>query len=273
MKIYIELLFLENVIINYIILSETANISKKKVLKKHLLKSSLIGSFYACIGIIFKYTKTMSIILNIIICIVMIYITFKEKEIKKFFESIINYIYIFSLYSGLNFLVVNLLGIKNKGGMKALMYLITYITLRLLNERQEKCKKIKLTKENLIYNIEVFVKDKIFKYTAFVDTGNNAKDIKRNMNFVILENNNFCKTFLKVYNYPKEKIFIKTVSGEREVYSYIVDKIKFKIKNVEYVIEKVPVIFVENKLNNKNHFNSLIGYDMYLDYLGGIENE
>lgn len=270
MKKYIDIIFLENLIINYIILSETLRISKKSTNNIKVLKASIIGSLYVCIGILFKYTKIMSMILNILICFVMIYIVFADKTIKKYIEHIVNYVYIFSLYAGLNFLLVNIFTLENKGGMKLFVYAITYIFLKILNYKNEKEQKIKLTKENLIFNIEVFVENKVFNYKAFVDTGNNAKDYKSNMNYVILENINCCKIFLEVLNYPKEKTSIKTVSSEKEVFSYKVDKIKFKIKDIEYVIEKVPVIFVENKLNSKNHFNSLIGYDMYIDYLGGI---
>ena len=273
MKVYIELVFIENFIINYIILKETLNFLKIDKSLKRIVFSSLMASLYVTIILILKYPIGINKILNIMIFLLMVYLTFEDKKVKNYINHLINTMYIFSLYAGLNFFIVNFFNIKQKGGSKVIVYLITYLILKICSYTINKSKKIKLTKENLIFNMEILVKNKIYKYKAFVDTGNNAKDFKRNMNYIFLENLDNFKEYLDYIKCKNSETQIKTVSGNKKIKIYFVEYIKFISKEKVKIIKNVPICFVEKKLNVKNNFNSLIGYDMYLDYLGGIDNE
>lgn len=273
MKVYIELVFIENFIINYIILLESLNISKIDKEKNKVIFTSLLGSLYVTIVLILKYSIYINFILNILIFLLMIYLAFEDDNLSNYIKHVINTIYIYSLYAGLNFFVINFFNIQEKGGKKLIVYIITYIILKLCNYTITKSKKINLTKENLIFDIEILVKEKTYKYTAFVDTGNNAKDFKRNMNYIFLEDTNNFKEYLENINCKSYYSNIRTVSGSKKIKIYIVDCIKFKANFNEKIIKNVPICFVERKLNTNNNFNSLIGYDMYLDYLGGMNYE
>ena len=88
MTVYIDLIFFENVILNFIILLATALISKSKIKFWRLLLSSIIGSVYAILEYIIVLNKLQSIFFKLIISIMMVLIAFKKTKIKMFLKNI-----------------------------------------------------------------------------------------------------------------------------------------------------------------------------------------
>ena len=84
MTIYIDIIFIENIIMNAIILYATSIILKQKVKIIRLIISSTIGSIYSILMYITKLTIYSSIISKFILSIVMIYIAFKPQNSKKY---------------------------------------------------------------------------------------------------------------------------------------------------------------------------------------------
>nr|MBP7024821.1 sigma-E processing peptidase SpoIIGA [Clostridia bacterium] len=83
MTIYIDIVLIENLIMNYIILFTTAVVLKIKVNHIRLILASLLGAGYSIIaymGIIKVYS---SIILKIILSVLIIHIAFNPQNIKK----------------------------------------------------------------------------------------------------------------------------------------------------------------------------------------------
>ena len=84
MTIYVDIVLLENLCMNYIILFSTAYVLKLKRKHLRLIASSLIGAIYA----ILAYANIMPIYTNlavkIILSICMIYIAYKPKHVKGY---------------------------------------------------------------------------------------------------------------------------------------------------------------------------------------------
>ena len=89
MTIYIDIIFIENIIMNAIILYATSIILKQKVKSSRLIISASIGAIYSILMYITKLTIYSSIISKFILSIVMIYIAFKPQSSKKMFKQII----------------------------------------------------------------------------------------------------------------------------------------------------------------------------------------
>ena len=89
MTIYVDIIFLENLFMNYIIIFATGIIIKSQIKIFRTLLSSGIGSIYA----VFSYMSMMeicsNIFLKIILSIAMTYIAFKPSNIKIFFKELI----------------------------------------------------------------------------------------------------------------------------------------------------------------------------------------
>jgi len=89
LTIYIDIIFLENLFMNYIIIFATGIIIKapKKIIRT--LVASSIGSVYAVLSYISVLEICSSIFLKIILSIAMVYIAFKPLNIKLFFKEFI----------------------------------------------------------------------------------------------------------------------------------------------------------------------------------------
>lgn len=89
MTIYIDIIFLENLFMNYIILFATGTILKLPIKITRTIISSIIGSVYAIISYMSILKIYSNIILKLILSISMVYIAFNSKNIKQFFKQLI----------------------------------------------------------------------------------------------------------------------------------------------------------------------------------------
>ena len=86
--IYIDIIFLENLIMNSIIIYATAIILKIKPRIIRLIISSIIGSIYAIVLYITEIKIYTSIILKIILAIIMVYVAFNPENARKMWKQV-----------------------------------------------------------------------------------------------------------------------------------------------------------------------------------------
>ena len=82
MTIYLDIIFLENLLMNYIILFGTGAVQKEKMKNYKLIISSIIGALYAIItylGIIPAYS---SLAMKVLLSVIMIYIAFDIHNVN-----------------------------------------------------------------------------------------------------------------------------------------------------------------------------------------------
>ncbi len=89
MTIYLDIVFVENIIMNYIILFATGIICKEKIRQIRIIISSIIGSIYSVAYYITEIKLYATIIAKILLSIIMIYIAFNSKNLKKDFKLLI----------------------------------------------------------------------------------------------------------------------------------------------------------------------------------------
>ena len=89
MTIYLDIVLVENIIMNYIILFSTGLICKEKIKQMRIVISSIIGSIYSVAYYITEITLYVTIIAKILLSIVMVYIAFGSKNFKKTFKSLV----------------------------------------------------------------------------------------------------------------------------------------------------------------------------------------
>ena len=88
MTIYIDIIFLENLFMNYIILFATGIIVKAPLKIIRTLLSSTIGSIYAIISYMSSLEINSNFVLKILLSIAMVYIAFSSKSAKLFFKQL-----------------------------------------------------------------------------------------------------------------------------------------------------------------------------------------
>lgn len=113
MTIYIDIIFLENLFMNYIILFATGTIIKAPIKIVRTLISSVIGSVYAIVSymsILEIYSNTA---LKIILSIAMVYIAFNSKTLKQLFKQLIIFYLTSFTFGGVAFALLYFISPQN----------------------------------------------------------------------------------------------------------------------------------------------------------------
>ena len=201
MTIYIDIVLLENLCMNYIILFSTAYIIKLKIRHIRLIMSSLVGAIYA----ILAYANIMPIYTNLVVKIIlsicMIYIAYKPKHVKGLLKELIVFYLISFALGGCAFALLYIvrpqdifmkngvyigtypLKIALLGGITG--FIITYISFKIVKSR--------VTKNEIIYKIVVKFEEKQLETMVMLDTGNMLKDPISGESVILLEKQKLCE--------------------------------------------------------------------------------
>ena len=195
MTIYIDIVLIENLIMNYIILFTTAVVLKIKVNHIRLILASLLGAGYSIIaymGIIKVYS---SIILKIILSVLIIYIAFNPQNIKKMCKDLLLFYLVSFVFGGAAFALIYIIKPQNIL-MKNGLFLGTYtIKTVMLGAVVAFCIiigafafiKNKISKKDMFCDLEILINQKKIKTKAMIDTGNMLKEPITNVPVIVVE--------------------------------------------------------------------------------------
>lgn len=195
MTIYVDVVLLENLCMNYIILFGTGYIIRLKIKHLRILLSSLIGAIYAILAYAGIFPMYANIFVKIVLSICMVYIAFYPKNIKGMVKELIVFYLVSFALGGCAFALLYIVrpqAIFMKDGVYigtypikiALLggivgFVVTYIAFKVVKTR--------MTKNELIYDMVIKIKDKELTTKVMLDTGNMLKDPISNMPVVLVE--------------------------------------------------------------------------------------
>lgn len=301
MTIYLDVVLIENLCMNYIILFATGYLLKIKMNHIRLILSAILGGIYSILAYMEILEIYSNFALKIVLSIVMVYMAYHAKNVKQLAKQLIFFYLTSFVFGGCAFALLYFikpqeilirngtyigtypLKITILGGIVG--FTITVIAFHFVKK--------KITKKNMYCNITIYFEEKNVTATALLDTGNMLKDPITSMPVIVVE-----KEILK--NILPEIILNnlnKIIGGDvpKEIYEdenleYITKfrvipfssigktngmLLGFKANKVEIKDEEsietrnnVIVGIYENKLSKKNQYSALIG----LDLLEGSEN-
>lgn len=180
MTVYLDIVFLENVLMNYIIIFATGILVKAKMKKINIFLASCLGAVYTVIMYINIIPISSNFIMKVILSLLIVRIAFKTKSTKKFLKNITIFYLVSFAFGGCVFALMYFfqpqmaqmrngvfvgvypLKIGVIGG--AIAFFIVQISFKIV--------KNKTTPKDMIYDIEIFINSKSVKIKALLDTGN-----------------------------------------------------------------------------------------------------
>lgn len=295
MTIYLDVVLIENLCMNYVILFATSYILKIK--QKHIMMilSSLLGGIYAIatyMGVLKIYSN---IFFKIVLSIIMIYLAFTPNTIKLLIKELIFFYLISFVFGGCAFALLYFIKPQNilirngsyvgtypikiaiLGGIVG--FTIIVVALKLI--------KSKLRKKDISYEITIWLGEKKITTTAILDTGNMLKDPITSMPVIIVEKetlkeilpNSILDNLKNIIggDVPKEVyedenlkyitrfkvIPFKSIGKENGMLlGFKADKVTIKQEEKIEIITKVIIGIYDYKLSKKNEYHALIGFDM-----------
>ncbi len=235
MTVYIDIIFLENLVINYIILYATGIISKVKIKHIRILIGSLIGATYSIIYYLINLKIYSNIFLKIILSIAIIYVSFKPKSFKILGKQILLFYLVSFVFGGAAIAIiymVNSKGITIQNGVLVGSYtiktillgvIIAYITVVVAFN----IVRTKISKRDLICDIKVTLNNQEINTKAMIDTGNLLKEPITNIPVVVMEHTLFYDVIPKEILNNLEKILCGDLSKiPEDIQNQYISKLK-----------------------------------------------
>lgn len=180
MKMYIDLFFIFNVIMDYIIIMSTNILLKRRTSYIRMILSSLIGGISSLV----LFTYLNKIVIEIVSIVIMVLISFGYKGIRYLINNIL-YMYILSTLLGG---IIYLFNIKVSNSMFLTYLIIIVISIEIMLLYIKENKKMRSIYNNY-YKVDIYFKDREkLSLIGFVDTGNNLYDPYKKRPVIIVHN-------------------------------------------------------------------------------------
>lgn len=200
MEIYLDIIILENIVINYIILMVTAKFSKNKTSNFRLLLGALLGALYLALMLLLPAMKIYTTILSkILLSLAMVAVTFNFNKITVFLKTLVLFYAATFLFAGTGFaflffnqgggvvrngVVMSPISFLNTKWSELLLALVvTFIILRVVWDIIQN----RFLREKMLVKICIAFDKKAIEIFALVDTGNSLHDPLTNMPVVVVE--------------------------------------------------------------------------------------
>ena len=292
MTIYLDVILLENICMNYIILYATSIINKKKANHIRIILSSMLGSAYAVIYYILPSSNLSNIIIKILLSIAMVNLGVNPKN----FKILLRYLVVFYLtsfaFGGCAFFLLYFIrpqDILIRNGVLVGTYPIKIALLGgilgfIIINVAFSIVKGKINKKDLFCEIEVYLFNKSIKVISIIDTGNLLKEPITGLPVVVIEKNilkelipveildnmneiingNF-KEESKLNEYRLRLRVIPFTSLGKENGMLIgikADKLVIEFQDNLYNIKDIIIGIYDRKLSYADKYNALIGLDV-----------
>ena len=265
MNYYLEYIFLENVIVNLVLLSLVNIFTKSNAKKLNIILSSIFSSIYSTVIVILNLDM---FIIKLLLIIFVVYIAYNPKSISKYLKIVAYYLFLNYLYLGIIIGITLMFSISIENIIfKILVYCISAIILYLLNKFMWKMWKTNIKKDKLTYTINI----KGQEIYCFVDTGNMVKNYQYNLDVIFLDKKWYEVLSKKNILNKRVDTYIHSVIGDSVIAGYIIKDLEvYKNKKRIKVIDKIIISFSNQTINIFNKYTGIIGYDTYLENLEGV---
>ena len=294
MTIYIDVVIIENLIMNYIILFTTGIVLKIKLKHIRIILASLLGAGYSVIaymGIIKVYS---SIILKIILSILIVYIAFNPQNMKKMCKDVLIFYLVSFVFGGAAVALIYIVrpqDILMKNGLFLGTYPLKTIILGSIIAffiiiSTFTIVKSKISKKDMFCKIEIEINNKKIITKAMIDTGNMLKEPITNIPVIVIEH------VLLYTCIPKEILnnLKEIMGGDLENIPYIIQEeyisklklipfsslgkqngmligirpeyVKIITEEQEKVERNVIIGLYDKSLTNKGEYQALIGIEL-----------
>lgn len=292
--IYIDIIFLENLIMNSIILFATAIILKINPRTVRVILSSAIGSIYAIITYVTEMPIYTSVISKALLAIIMVYVAFNPQNIKKMWKQVAIFYLTSFVFGGVTLYLIYYIKpqeILTRNGIFIGDYVLKVIMLGaivafIMIKISLKIIKTKIMPKDMYCRIKFKLNEKIIEAIAMIDTGNLVKEPITNTPVVIVEStlledvlpiqilNNLEKILGGDFSQISEEMQEKYISKLRCIpFSSLgkqngmllgirADEIQVEIDDEKHITNNVIIGIYDKSLTKRGEYRALVGIEL-----------
>ncbi|MBR6613402.1 MAG: sigma-E processing peptidase SpoIIGA [Clostridia bacterium] len=268
MNIYLECIFLENVIMDFVIIRETLDILRLRVNNKRIILASILSSLYVTIMLLFKILEMDFVISKLLLVLVIMYISIEEYYVKIYLKSILIFFMVSFINVGIYAGISNIFNIPvSSAVVRALVYIATYYLSKIIISRLWQMYKMELNKNELNYTVELNIGDKTYFYSGFLDTGNTVCCCGMPVIFAEVIDEKMLQGLEKNKSFNVKTVTLGNVCTKT---AYILEDIKISNKKQTWFVN-AGVVFEKRQFSKTNNYNMILNYILYTDSMGGIK--
>ena len=195
MTIYLDVILIENLLMNYIILFATGIILKVRIKHMRLILASLVGALYTIIAYISTLKIYSNIFLKFVLSLVIMYIAFNQKNVKKLFKFTLIFYLTSFVFGGAAFALIYIVKpqeilrnnglVLNSNSLKVIF--LSAIAAFVIITIGFKVVKNKITAKDMYCDIKITINHKEIETKAMIDTGNFLKEPITNTPVIVVE--------------------------------------------------------------------------------------
>ncbi len=299
MEIYLDILFLENLVMNYLILLVAAKLSRTGTTTLRLFLGAVIGAIYVVLlillpGMKIYYTAFAKFLLSFLI----IAVAFSPKKIGSFLKTLAMFYISTFIFAGaaFTFFYFNQSGGFVKNGIiyaiwqfkwNYLFLFFSVITVGIIVKIFLEAARHKIAMERLMVRLKVAFESKSTELEALIDTGNTLHDPLTNMPVVVAE----FKALKEILPFEIQSIFTDYKENDLNKVTEIIsnstwfsrfrlipfnslgkengmmigfkpDYIEVENKNAKKGIENVVIGICNKALSKSEKYNALLGPEL-----------
>ena len=199
-EIYLDIVILENIVINYLILMVTAKFSRSRTTNLRLLLGSVLGAAYLVVMILLPDMKVYTTVFSkLLLSVAMVAVTFHLSRLTVFFRTLAMFYASTFLCAGAGFalmffnrewgvmrngvLMTPMSFLNTKWSELLLAFAVTFFILRVIWDVIQNG----FLREKLLVQLIISFDKKAIELFALVDTGNSLHDPLTNMPVVVVE--------------------------------------------------------------------------------------
>lgn len=293
MTVYLDIVLVENIIMNYIILFATGLITKAKIKQINIILASTIGAIYVVIAYITSLEIYSNFILKIILSISMVFIGLKAKDIKSLLKNLVIFYLTSFAFGGCAFALLYYIK-PQEILMKNGVYIGTYplkiailggIVGFIIVNISFKLIKGKIRKKDMFCDVQINFNNQSSQIRAMIDTGNLLKDPITGNNVIIAESKKLenviptqiLKNINKILEVKEElpntieqeyiarlRLIPFTSLGKQNgmIVGFKPDNIIINFEGAENKMDKVIVGIYDKNLSKTDEYQGLVGINI-----------
>lgn len=274
MTIYIDVVLIENLVMNYIILFATTVVLKLKIKHIRLILGSLIGAVYTVIAYISSLQIYGNFFLKLMLSFIIIYIALNPKNIRQLLKFTLLFYLTSFVFGGAAFAIIYVVKpqeLLNKNGLvlntnSLKVILISAMIAFIIIIIGFKIVKNKISAKDLYCDVEIKINNKNIIARAMIDTGNFLKEPITNTPVIVVEHTLLYEAIPKEILNHMEKIlggdFSEIPYEIKEEYISRLKVIPFSSlgkQNGMLLGMKAEKVIIKNEEEQKENENVIIG--------------
>lgn len=292
MTIYLDIIFIENLFMNYIILFGTGYVMKIKMKHRLLFLSSILGSIYAIFAYAQNTYNNISLGIKILLSILMVFLAYIPKSIKQLLKELLIFYLISFAFAGCAIFLLYIVKPENiiiRNGVFIGSYPLKIVSLGgiigfFIVCAAFKSVKNKMSTKDMVCNLKIRIDQNEIKVRSLIDSGNMLKDPISGMPVIVVEKSKLENIVQTEILENLTEILNGKISENSGIDKYIskfrvipfsslgmqngmllgmkVEEIKLEFEGEIKTIKNVVMAIYEKKLSKTGNYAALVGLDL-----------